>query len=262
MDSDQYHSEDSDLWQTALEHDLFPGDLVIEIGRFFVGAPYKEATLETSGREKLVVNLHEFDCMTFVETVLAIARCAAAGKLSPPELQKNVKHIRYRQGKIDGYASRLHYFTDWLGDNEQKKVLKNVSRLLAGAPGRKKINFMTAHRECYAGLKKETELNKMLLLEKKLSRKVFHIIGRDKAARSQAGIEQGDIIAFATDHDGLDVAHVGFAVRQDKHLHLLHASRKEGAVVISGETLGAYLKSNKKFTGMLIARFTSHASLR
>ena len=260
IDSDPYHSEDSDLWQTALEHDLFPGDLIVEIGRFFVSAPYKEATLETSGREKLVVNLHEFDCMTFVETVLAIARCAAAGKLSPSEFQKNVKFIRYRQGKIDGYGSRLHYFTDWLGDNEQKKVLKNVSRFLGGTPRRKKINFMTAHRDLYAGLRRETELNKMLVVEKKLSRKVFHIIGRDKAARIQAGIEQGDIIAFATDQDGLDVAHVGFAVRQGKHLHLLHASSKAGAVVLSGETLGAYLKSNKKLTGLLIARFTSHAS--
>ncbi len=98
----------------ALEQDLFPGDLIIEIGRFFLGAPYQAGTLEAAGREKLVINLAEFDCTTFVETVLALARCAAAGKLSPSEFRKNVKFIRYRQAKIDGYASRLHYFTDWL----------------------------------------------------------------------------------------------------------------------------------------------------
>ena len=168
---------------------------------------------------------------------------------------KNIKFIRYRQGKIDGYASRLHYFTDWIRDNEKKQVLKDVSRLLGGKPCRKKINYMTTHRELYAGLKNETQLGRMLLVEKQLSRKGFHIIGRDKIARLQAGIQQGDIIAFATDQEGLDVAHVGFAQRQGRHLHLLHASSKEGAVVISKETLGAFLKSNKKFTGIMIARF-------
>ncbi|PKN19358.1 MAG: DUF1460 domain-containing protein [Deltaproteobacteria bacterium HGW-Deltaproteobacteria-6] len=250
------YSEENEFWQTALEQDLFPGDLVAEIGLFFLGAPYKAATLETTGREKLVVNLDEFDCTTFVETVLAIARSTANGKLSPSEFQKNVKLIRYRQGKIDGYASRLHYFTDWLADNEKKKVLKNVSRLLGGAPRRKKITFMTDHRELYAGLKSEAELSKMLLVEKKLSRKVFHIIAKGQASRRLTGIRQGDIIAFATDQEGLDVAHAGFAVRKGRVLHLLHASSKEGAVVISGQTLPAYLKSNKNFTGILIARFT------
>ncbi len=99
------------------------------------------------------------------------------------------------------------------------------------------------------------QLSKMLLVEKNLSRKAFYIIDRDKVARMQSAIQQGDIIAFATDQEGLDVAHVGFAARQGRHLHLLHASSKEGAVVISKETLPAYLKFNKKFTGILIARF-------
>jgi hypothetical protein len=51
------------------------------------------------------------------------------------------------------------------------------------------------------------------------------------------------------------VAHVGFAIWQGNNLHLLHASSKESGVVISKKTLVAYLKSNKKFTGITIARF-------
>jgi len=54
----------------------------------FPGAPYQTGTLEMPGREKLVVNLHAFDCTTFVETVLALARCAAAGNLSPLPFRK------------------------------------------------------------------------------------------------------------------------------------------------------------------------------
>ena len=255
MESEKCHSEMSELWRNALEQNLFPGDLVVEIGQFFQGAPYQTGTLETVGREKLVINLAEFDCITFVEVVLALARCSVASDLSPLAFQKNVKFIRYRQGKIDGYASRLHYFTDWLRDNEKKKVLKDITRLLPGKPQRKKINFMTTHRDLYAGLKNEAQLRRMLLVEKNLSRKSYFIIGKDEVARKHVGIQQGDIIAFTTDQEGLDVAHVGFAARQGRYFHLLHASSKEGAVVISKETLGAFLKANKSFTGIIVARF-------
>lgn len=256
MESETGHCEMIELWQRALEQDLFPGNLIVEIGRFFLGAPYRTGTLETPGREKLVVNLAEFDCTTFVETVLALARSASAGNLSLPEFRRNLKFIRYRHGKIDGYASRLHYFTDWLRDNEKKKVLKDISRRLGGVPRRKKINFMTAYRELYGGLKNDEAFSRISRVEKNLSRRAFHRIGKETMARKRTGIGEGDLIAFATNQEGLDVAHIGFAVLQGRHLHLLHASSREGAVVITKETLGAFLKSNKKFNGILVARYS------
>ena len=75
--------------------------------------------------------------------MLALAKCAVAGKISRSEFRKNLKLIRYRQGKIDGYSSRLHYFTEWLRDNEKKKILKDVSRQFDAEAQRKKINYMT-----------------------------------------------------------------------------------------------------------------------
>jgi hypothetical protein len=96
----------------------------------------------------------------------------------------------------------------------------------------------------------------MRLVEKNLSRKVFYFIDGDKVSRQKTKINNGDVIAFTTKDEGLDVAHVGFAIWQGKNLHLLHASSKEGGVVISKKTLVAYLKSNKKFAGIIIARFS------
>lgn len=231
-----------------------PGDLAIEIGRLFLGAPYRAGTLTIAGPEKLVLNLNSFDCTTFVETILALARVAQAGKWSSAQLRKNLKFIRYRDGKMNGYASRLHYFTDWLSDNQKKKVVKDVSRLLSGTPVRKKINFMTTHRKLYSGLSSELQFNKMIAVEKKLSRKNFYLLDKDEITKRRSAICEGDIIAFATNQDGLDVAHVGFATRQSGHWHLLHASSKEGAVVISKETLVAYLKAQPAWTGILVAR--------
>jgi hypothetical protein len=73
-------------------------------------------------------------------------------------------------------------------------------------------------------------------------------------SRQKTRIKNGDVIAFATKDEGLDVAHVGFAIWQAKNLHLLHASSKKGGVVISATTIVAYLKSNKNFTGIIVAR--------
>jgi hypothetical protein len=232
------------------------GDLIVEIGRLFINIPYKAQTLECPDNEKLVVNLSAFDCTTFVETVLALTKCATAGNISYYELKKYLKLIRYRQGEIDGYSSRLHYFTDWLRDNENKKIIKDMSRCLGGKPQRKKINFMTAHSQLYGALKNEAERRKMSLIEKNLSRKTIYIIGINKFGEIKTEIKNGDVIAFTTKDEGLDVAHAGFAIRQRKNLHLLHTSGKEGGAVISKKTLVSYLKSNKKFTGIIIARFS------
>ena len=242
--------------KTLPESDLFCGGLIVEIGHLFINKSYKAETLENLGKEKLIVNVSSFDCATFVETVLALAKCAAAGKLSHSEFRKNLKLIRYRHGKIDGYSSRLHYFTDWLRDNEKKKILKDISRQFDAETQRKKINYMTINRTSYPALKNEFEFRKMRLVEKNISRKVFHIISKDKVSRQKTKINNGDVIAFTTKDEGLDVAHAGFAIWQGKNLHLLHASSKEGGVIISKRTLVAYLKSNKKFTGITIARFS------
>lgn len=230
------------------------GDLIVEIGLLFINYPYKAGTLEGYGKEKLIVNVSAFDCTTFVETVLALANCASRGKFSKYEFRNNLKLIRYRQGKINGYSSRLHYFTDWLRDNVKKKILVDTSAELGATPRRKKIDFMSAHPELYPALKNKTHLIKMADIEKVLSRKSSCIIDKEKVGAQIKKIQSGDVIAFAASQEGLDVAHAGFAIRQGKSLRLLHASRKEGKVVISKETLVAYLKSNKTFTGIIVAR--------
>lgn len=235
------------------------GDLILEIGRLFLNAPYQAKTLESPGRERLRVNFTQFDCLTFVETVLALARCAERGKMSIGEFRSELQFIRYRGGVINGFASRLHYFTDWLRDNEKKKVLKDMSPLLAGVGQRKKINYMTVRRENYPALKNEKEFLQIGQAEKSLSRQVFSVICKNKISAQSNNIKEGDVVAFFTHQEGLDVAHAGFAIGQGGRLHLLHASSALGAVVISTETLASYAKKNKKYSGIFVARVSLYS---
>lgn len=229
-----------------------PGDLVCAIGNYFLDAPYQPDTLESGLKEKLVVNFAQFDCFTFLETVLALTGCVYAGKISKAEFRRLLQLIRYRSGIIDGYSSRLHYFTDWLRDNELKGMLRDVSRQLGALNHRKKINYMTAHRKSYSGLQNENEYQKMRRIEQNISRRVFRVIPKDKVNRHIGKIKSGDIIAFAADKEGLDVAHAGFAFWRGGKLYLLHASSLEGAVVVSQKTLVSYLKQNRNFPGIIV----------
>ena len=68
-----------------------------------------------------------------------------------------------------------------------------------------------------------------------------------------AQIKEGDIIAITTSTKGLDVSHVGIAVKVDGEIHLMHASSKEGKVVIDKHSLQEYVRRNRA-TGIRVVR--------
>ncbi|MFV1988088.1 MAG: N-acetylmuramoyl-L-alanine amidase-like domain-containing protein, partial [Gemmatimonadota bacterium] len=53
---------------------LEPGAAIGRLAESFVGTPYTPGTLEADGPEGLVINFREFDCVTFVENMLAMTR--------------------------------------------------------------------------------------------------------------------------------------------------------------------------------------------
>ena len=54
---------------------------------------------------------------------------------------KNLETIRYRNGVLDGYPSRLHYFTDWIRNNEQKGLVRDITSELGGTEHKKVYQF-------------------------------------------------------------------------------------------------------------------------
>ena len=89
------------------------GKVIVEIGKSFIGTDYEAHAIEKEGEEQLVINLTGLDCTTFLENVLVFARCIKKGKTSFEDYEKELTFIRYRNGIINKYPSRLHYFTDF-----------------------------------------------------------------------------------------------------------------------------------------------------
>jgi hypothetical protein len=232
----------------------FPGQLMLEIGKFFLGTPYVTSTLETKRTEHLVVNLREHDCVTFVENVVVLAWHIKSREKSFEAFQRLLQKIRYRQGRLQGYPSRLHYFSDWIHDNQKKGILRDVTAEIGGRPLRKTVSFMTTNPNLYSPLKDAVTLRRMKSVERMISKRPLFFIPKKALRRLEDRIRDGDLIAITTNREGLDVQHVGFSERVKNRVHLLHASSAEGKVVLSKETLYRYLMQSRIRSGIMVAR--------
>jgi hypothetical protein len=131
------------------------GEIVVRVGRPFVGEPYTPHTLELPGPERVVVNLREFDCVTYVESVLAMARLIRDGRNSFAEFTEELRRIRYRDGRLDGYPSRLHYFSEWIATTSGWAWSGTSRWSWAAAGWTEPVDFMSRNASAYPKLVEE-----------------------------------------------------------------------------------------------------------
>jgi len=231
------------------------GKTIVAIGKTFMDTPYVAKTLEIGDTETLVINLQGLDCTTYVENVLAFGLMLKNGESSFDNFTETLESIRYKDGELDGYASRLHYFSEWIANNEKKGLLKDITAEIGGKEITKPINFMSTHRDLYPFLKDDKNFEKVKASENYLNNQPICILAQDDIAANEHMIQSGDIIALTTSINGLDITHTGIATREkDGRIHLLHASTGSMKVEVSKKPLSEYLKGIKKNTGIMVAR--------
>lgn len=232
-------------------------DRIMFFARSMIGIPYCGGTLDVNENESLVVRTDSVDCTTYVETVLAMYLASKIEYGGYNDFKKALTKIRYRDGVIKGYSSRLHYFSDWVTDNEKKGILYEVTYRSNHSQRHFSINYMTKHSVLYRHLKGDSlSVNEMLRIEEKWKNYDMPYIPKEflKTYDNNIDICNGDILALTTNIDGLDVLHLGFAIWVDGNIHLLHASSLYGRVVIDRMSLYEYLKDRKKHTGVRVIR--------
>lgn len=237
-----------------LREEVAPGCLscgkeVLNNGLKFIGTPYVAGTLEVNDKEKLVINLKEMDCTTFVEYVLAQSMNG--------DFTRNLQQIRYRNGKIDGYTSRLHYIAEWVENGIRQGIIEDVTAMHSPDRQTLSLSYMSSHPHLYKALKNSPEnVKQMAEYEKALTGKSVHYLPKSKLkAEGLSWIKDGDIIALCTNIPGLDVSHMGIAVYKNGKLHLLNASSINKKVEISAVPLSEMLAKSKTNTGIRILRY-------
>jgi len=231
-------------------------EVVIEIGKSFLATEYVAHTLETEGDEQLVINLTGLDCTTFLENTLTLSRCIKKNKTSFDDYQNELTFVRYRDGKIDKYPSRLHYFSDWIYNNQQKGIVKDITKEIGGKEIKFKLSFMSENPKYYKQLKENPEFIPIIRKqEEEVNSRQYYFIPEKEIEKFEDKIQTGDLIALTTPEKGLDIGHVGIAIKMENgRIHFLHAPLVGSKVQITESPLSDYVIKNKKRNGIIVLR--------
>lgn len=233
------------------------GSLMLAIAGEFTGNKYVAGTLEQGSNEPLVINTQELDCTTFVEQVVAIYATVNEGKEGFRDMCTNLQRIRYRGGIRSGYASRLHYISQWIADSAKQHIIHEIDYGPVGRTLPIDLHYMSTHPASY----KQLQGNSTLVKEITKWERAMHgieaaYIPKQELLRTanELPVYDGDIIALTTNIKGLDVTHIGFAFWENGKLHLLHASSAAGKVIKDHKNLYEYQKNKKNQTGIRVFR--------
>ena len=250
------------LAQLAAAPQQDPGAQMILAAKALLGQPYEAGTQE--GREeRLRIYLTRTDCILFAETCLGLVRTVqrCGRQATFEDLAATLQGSRYRNGVVDGYASRLHYTTEWIRQGVKTGLFQYLSQQLGGVRDTRPIRFMTEHPDSYAPLKGESQYaqdNRRAIraVEERLDDCERYYIPRDKLAAAEKDIRDGDILCLATSIDGLDYSHVVIAYREKPGapLGFIHASTSAKKVIIEPRSLAAYLQANTRCLGISVLR--------
>ncbi len=207
------------------------GERIDVLSARFLGVPYGESTLigAPGTPERLVVNLQAVDCFTYLDYVEAMRLADSFTRFIDV-----LRQVRYRGGSV-AYAARRHFFTDWLKTPRVKDVTDRI------APG----HVVTAEKT----LNRKDATSLYLADIDVVGRHVRYIPGASMDERVLRALRTGDYVGIYAEAPGLDVTHVGIAVRCRNGLLLRHASSAAGRVV--EQDFAAYVRQTP---GIIVVR--------
>lgn len=216
---------------------------LVDIGKRFLGKPYRGHMLSSGNPERLISSQDGFDCVTFLEHCLA----TRISYQKPSNFLSALKHVRYAGDSIQ-YENRYHYFSDAMWQLGYQ-LIQDPDHI-SSAP--KDFSFLSNY----------------LLSQKVLSVDIVMLAQREKTLRARKFvytslkdipyilplIKNGDLIGFVGKKNQLDFLHTSMALMQGNQVHFMHASQEKKEVVISTQTLFEYLKTHQQFIGITVFR--------
>jgi hypothetical protein len=203
------------------------GSRIDVLSSHFLGHSYKQNPLIGSAdiAEVFTASLDGFDCVTYIETILALSRAS-----NVDDFVEGLRKIRYEQGRIE-WERRNHYMTGWIRNNAREGTIRPVSMPSVSA------------------LNKERLLNVVPGVAAQRIR--VKCVPKSAVSRLEPHLQTGDLIFFVSTRKNLDVFHTGIVVRDGKRLLMRHASRSRGSVV--EQDLREFLKANR-MAGVIVVR--------
>lgn len=263
QDEVKYLQKDSivatELLKSCMNECKAKDNSLMYFARKLKSVPYVARTLEGGERERLVVNLRQLDCTTYVENVIALYLCIKNGETTFRDFCNYLRKIRYENGIVT-YPTRLHYFSYWIDQNTLTGIVREIVPQDSSVTEDSEydIYYMSSNPEKYPALRKDTSLiDDIAEMEKYFDGKTYRYIPKAKLKNPeslQPYIKDGDIIAIVTNKKGLDISHIVFAAWHKGNLHLLNASSIHKKVVEEPMSLYKYMMRHPSQTGIRIIR--------
>ena len=209
------------------KHEHFTGARIDFFSRDLLGRPYQPNPLIGSADtgEVFTASLDGFDCITYIETIMALARAS-----NVDEFIAWLRKIRYEGGRVQ-WEWRNHYTTAWIRNNLREGIIKPISKPAIPIISRERV------------------LNVVPGLE---ARRIHvRCVPKPAVRRLEAHLQSGDLIFFASTRKHLDVFHAGIIARDGKKVLMRHASRSHGMVV--EQELSEFLEANR-MAGVIVLR--------
>lgn len=232
-------------------------ELMIIVAKQMLGTEYVAGTLEKVP-EQLTVSLTQTDCILFVESCLAMALNAKKGIFHPDSLCATIQSLRYRDGKVDGYASRIHYTSEWIRQGEARGIFREITDVLSGDNlSGQRFSYMSEHSDAYRQLKgNPAEVARIAQMEASLNQHTdYFVIPKEAVSKMEHLLKDGDILGFNSTVKGLDIAHVALVYHKENgQVGFIHASQADGKVVIDEKSIADYVNARKSNNGIRIVR--------
>lgn len=233
-------------------------ELVIFYAKKLLNTPYVAHTLE-GDKELLTINIDELDCTTFIETLYALVKTTLSQRTTWRDYANNLESVRYRNGIMTDYASRLHYISDWIVNNSARGNLQDATTNFNSCKYMiKTIDYMSNHRDAYPSLKDSTIFEKIRNFEVGYRSHRFPYIKKEaiNSKETKADFKSGDLIGMVTKIEGLDISHLGVVLKENNRLYFINASMSGKKVQIEKQSFAEYLRDIRSCIGIRVFRIT------
>ncbi len=230
------------------------GDFLVRAALLKWHSPYAQPK-ETDGPERLKVDLARFDCLSIIDSSLAVAGCAWLQEPTEACFVRELVATRYRNGVMGGFPSRLHYFEDWLDNNRARNRLDERTGLLGGVLLRRRFFYMSEHGHRFPAMADPPSRDAIALTEARLSTQTYRVIVRSSIREQLSNLQNGDLVGVVTRRPGRLIGHVGLALRDKQgSTRLLHASSHHQRVIVTATSIADYILRRPERWGIIVAR--------
>jgi hypothetical protein len=230
------------------------GEFLVRAAALKWHSPYSHRK-EANGPERLRVDLSRFDCVTLIDTSMAVARCAWRGDTTETCFTKELVASRYRNGTMGDFASRLHYLEDWLGDNQTRLRMVDWTQKLGGLLLRRHFFYMSGHPYLFPPMAELQEQEAIAQTEARLSERIFAVLVRSSVRQAERQLQDGDVVGVVTTEPGRLIGHVGLITHSQRGTpRLLHASSHHRRVIVTRRSLSDYVLRRPDRWGIMVAR--------